>query len=149
MKHSEQDDKFDSLGELMHEFREACVHTAHREQVTAQTLRHERAAADLRADVRLRWGVPALAALAQMLFGGGWGAWWCAHPEHAGHGAPHTDAHVTNSSNSPTDAAAVSDEALLSAVQSDLSDRVPQALEPLAVSYTSNNHAHSGQEEMQ
>ncbi|SEG23498.1 hypothetical protein SAMN05421819_2317 [Bryocella elongata] len=135
---------------LMQEFRAACVQTAHREFAAAQVAKQERAAAAMRADVSLRWGAPALAALALMLAGGGWGAWWYTHAAHAQvpHG-PHDVAHVANPANLSTDAAAVSDDVLLSEVQSDLSDRVPQALEPLAVSYTSNSYAHSGQKEIQ
>jgi len=145
MKSREQDQKFD---DLMREFREACVHTAHREQAAADHLRQERAVAAMRADVRLRWAAPAFAALVLMFVGGGWGAWWYVHPEH-GHPAGHDGAHVTSPDSIPGNASAVSDEVLLSEVQSDLSDRVPQALEPLAVSYTSNSHAPSGEKEIQ
>jgi hypothetical protein len=147
MNSSQQDHEFNGL---MQAFRESCVHAAHREHAAAQVTREQRAAAAMRADVRLRWGAPALSALALMLLGGGWGAWWYAHPGHAaGPAKAHLDAHGSSSIGTPADGATVSDEALLSEVQSDLSDRVPQALEPLAVSYTSNSQARSGQEEMQ
>lgn len=139
-----------ALDALLRDFREATVRVAHREQAVAAAALELREAAAMRADVRLRWQLPAMAALVLMLAGGSWGAWWYTHPapeaEHAHvHAAPPQPL-VTAASTAP---AAVSDEALLSEVASDLSDRVPQALEPLAVSYTTNTHARSGQEEMQ
>lgn len=121
----------------MKQFRGACVDLAQREQRASE----QRAVRLVRTEARVRWAVPAFAALMLAAAGGGWAAWERVHAPQAQ--APAV-AHVEE-----TKPAAVSDEALLSAVQDDLSDHVPQALEPLAVSYTGSKQARNGQEEVQ
>jgi len=133
------------FNQLMHRFREAGAALARQEQI------HQEHAAGkprqplsvaLAGDVRTRWLVPALAAVALVATGVSWSAWEYTHPAHRG------EVIARSIPVAPSAApATLSDEALLSAVQNDLSDRVPQALQPLAVSYTSNTHAQSGQEE--
>lgn len=118
--------KNEEFDDLMRQFRAACVQTAQREYAASQRSRWERERA-----VR-RWMVPVFAS-ALVAAASGITAVTVYHrqpaPKQAQVNAPQA--------NQP----AVSDEALLSAVDEDLSNRVPQALAPLAVSYTSNPSA--------
>ena len=116
-----KDHEFDAL---MKEFRSAAVQTA--DEQYALTERKQPAVKT--GWFAPRWAVPALAGL--LLAGAG----TARLVHHGGTQKPVTANTQTPTQNTPQ----ISDDALLSSVESDLSDRVPQALAPLAVSYTTH-----------
>lgn len=113
---------------LMQQFRAASIHTAEREHVAVQRAHRVRSS---------RRMVPAFASLL-IAVAGGVTALTLHH--HASIAADITTRTTPAVSATP----AVSDDALLTAVDEDLSDRVPHALAPLAVAYTPSPSA-SGQ----
>lgn len=133
--------KVDEFDDLMQQFRQAGAEAAQREQAAASP--SPRLSVAIAGDLRLRWHMPALAALVLLALGTGWAVRESRHPGHRHDIATHT------STAPATPSASLSDEALLNAVQTDLSSGVPQALEPLAVTYTRSQSARTGQKEMQ
>lgn len=118
------DEQFD---QLMQHFRTACVETAARESTAAA--RPRKAAWQRTAPAFATLLIAATAGITAVSL----------HHRHP--------AAATAHANPAQPAPAVSDDALLSAVDEDLSDRVPQALAPLAVSYTNSSASGQNQKE--
>ena len=143
---AQSDEDFDAL---LQTFRTSAIDAARQQQAAARITLDDRRRQALARPVLLRWQAPAALTAVLVVGGAGWGGWWYAHPAHSHPSATNSTANTSPSTGHATSEAALSDDALLTEVQNDLSDPVPHALQPLAVSYTTTSQAGNGQKAMQ